>query len=105
MQYIVACYISPQLTMKQLILAIIISLLLFFMIADVAHAQTKIQLSGTLTDSTTHTPVGFATVSLKSDKNAPVKVMLTKDDGSFKLDVAQSGKYNLVISIVGYQTK
>jgi len=91
--------------MKQIILAIIVALLLFFMIADVARAQDKIQITGTLTDSTSHAPIGFATVSLKTDKNAPVKVMLSKDDGSFKLDVTKQGDYNLVVSVVGYQTK
>jgi len=80
-------------------------LLLFFMIADVARAQNKIQITGTLVDSTTHSPVGFATVSVKTAQNVPVKVMLSKEDGSFKFDLAQHIKYNLVINIMGYQTK
>jgi len=63
-------------------------------------------IKGTVIDSTTNQPVGYATVALEDAKTqASVKSMLTKDDGSFELKATTGKPYTLVIIFIGYLNK
>jgi hypothetical protein len=63
-------------------------------------------IKGTVIDSTTNQPVGYATVALEDAKTqVPVKSMLTKDDGSFELKSVTGKPYTLVIIFIGYLNK
>jgi outer membrane receptor protein involved in Fe transport len=71
-------------------------------------AQTKDSyiLKGNVTDSSKNEPLAYVTVSLQySATGEQVKSTLTKDDGSFELQVGKPGAYKLVLASMGYQTK
>ncbi len=73
-----------------------------------AIAQTKLpmcQLIGIVADSATKKPMDFVTLSLRSDRNIPVKTALTKSGGAFALEILSPSKYQLVLIFTGYQTK
>lgn len=64
------------------------------------------KISGVVTDSTTRKPVEYATVALMamaSDK--PVDGAVCDDKGKFAIRNIAPGKYRVVISFIGYETK
>ncbi len=83
----------------------LLSLLLFCF--SVTHAQSKLfKITGVVKDSASQKAMDYATVHLKlKSSGANVKSTLTKDDGSFLLEVADTGKYNLVVIGLGHQPK
>ncbi|WP_246229775.1 outer membrane beta-barrel family protein [Mucilaginibacter humi] len=69
------------------------------------QSPKNLTVKGTVTDSVTKQPVGYATIGLQNlQTRAIVKSVLTKDDGSFELTVP-AGKYQLAIANMGYQSK
>ncbi|OCX52729.1 TonB-dependent receptor [Mucilaginibacter sp. PPCGB 2223] len=71
-------------------------------------AQTTsgaLSLKGSVTDSVSHKPVEFATLTLKNAAKQPVKSTLTKTNGNFIFEKLTPGKYNLVLVSVGYVTR
>ena len=71
-------------------------------------AQTKqrnYQIIGVVVDSVTKKPIPFVTISLKDDKNLPVKTVLSKTEGTFILESFKVQNTQLVLMAVGYQTK
>jgi len=60
---------------------------------------------GKVTDAANKQPMAFTTVILKTDKNATVKQMITKTDGSFAFTGIPKANYNVVLVNVGYQNK
>ncbi|WP_276346386.1 DUF2012 domain-containing protein [Daejeonella sp. JGW-45] len=89
--------------MKQYLL-----LLLIFVSTSVFAQQgteTVYEVKGIAADSASQKILDYATIGLKTDKNAPVKSSLTKADGSFLLAGIKPGKYLLSVISVGYQTK
>ena len=69
-------------------------------------AQAKLyKLSGAIADSADKKPLDYITVVLKNDKNVTVKVMLTKNNGTFSFTGVAPLKYIIGLSAVGYQPK
>src|SRR5450432_2965570 len=67
------------------------------------YGQHNIKISGMLTDSLTHQPIGFATVALLNQQTkAPVKGIQTDTSGHFVLDNMPAGTFSLRITYVGY---
>jgi ferric enterobactin receptor len=66
----------------------------------------KGKIEGTVIDSTTKEMVAFATVALKKPNNSLVlDGVVTDDMGNFKFENVTNGKYEVVISFLGYQDK
>jgi len=88
--------------MKKLIL---IFFTIFFSVSVFGQTQKTLTVKGTITDSVTNQPIGYATVALQNAKTqASVKSTLAKDDGYFELTVP-AGKYQLVLANMGYKNK
>ena len=67
-------------------------------------ASSTYTVKGVLCDSLTHEPEAYATVRLLSfPSNKPLKVVTTKDNGSFAVGIGQSGKYMLELISLGKQ--
>lgn len=93
--------------MKKLCL-LITGFLFVFQVTKAQNISSKLTLkvSGKVQDSLTHEAVDYATVHLKeqiSGKN--IKSTLTKADGTFEFDVADTGKYTIVVVGLGYAAK
>ncbi|MCS3656207.1 SusC/RagA family TonB-linked outer membrane protein [Salinibacter ruber] len=73
-------------------------LLLFLLVPGLSHAQ-DITVSGTVTDTSTDTPLPGATVSLQGTSQGTA----TSSDGTYELTVPSEG--TLVFSFVGYTTR
>jgi len=74
---------------------------LLMLIAVTGHSQQSIKISGTVTDSITHEPIPFATVTLLSQQTkAPVKVTQIDSSGHFALGNVPAGAFALRISFV-----
>ncbi len=84
-------------------------LLLLLCVSSAAFAQTGTEtvyeIKGNTADSASQKNLDYTTVGLKTDKNIPVKSVLTKSDGSFLLSGIKAGKYLVSVISVGYQTK
>ena len=69
-----------------------------------AISQTKMKLSGTVSDSTR--PLGLVTVRLfKKINQAPLQTTLSKEDGSFQFNKPDSGNYILSFTHTGFAEK
>jgi len=76
------------------------------MLAVPALAQNIVLgLKGTVTDSVTHKPVEFVTLTLKNMAKQPIKSVLSKTGGNFSFEKLSPGKYTLFLVSVGYNTK
>ncbi len=63
------------------------------------------EIKGVTADSATQKTLDYTTVGLKTDKNVPIKSVLTKSDGSFLFSGIKAGKYLVSVISVGYHTK
>ena len=73
-----------------------------------AIAQTNLishTIKGTVADSITKKGLDFITVSLKTDKNVPVRTTLTKSDGSFSFAGIKPGNYSITVIAIGYKSQ
>ncbi|WP_374949562.1 TonB-dependent receptor domain-containing protein [Mucilaginibacter sp.] len=83
------------------VLACILSTLTF-----AQTAPQTITVKGIVIDSAVNKPLGYATIAITdAATNAPVKSMLTKDDGVFELGKLSQKAYKISIIYVGYRTK
>jgi len=81
---------------------------LFFLISCLsAKAQNnKGKISGKIIDSTNHTPVDYATISLyKQGSSSPFNGISTDEKGNFMIDHIPVGDYRITIDFIGYQRK
>ena len=62
--------------------------------------QMFYEISGRVVDSIDKKPIANASIFLS---NSTIGVT-TKDDGTFKLNVSKSGKYQVIVTVVGYTT-
>lgn len=69
-------------------------------ISATLHAQTPVRLSGTVTDSATGKPLPGVSIFLNSTSIGTV----THADGTFALNNIPRGRYQLVMSAIGYET-
>lgn len=81
----------------------IIAVTLLFSLACTAYAQ-EFQIKGKVI-STNNSPVEFANVILKTHDSVFVTGGITDQRGRFEMDNIKTGKYNLEISSIGYETK
>jgi hypothetical protein len=70
-----------------------------FLISFVLKAQ-QYYISGRITEIDTNTPLSGASVYI----NNSTKGTTTNSNGEYKLDALQAGKYEIVVSFVGYNT-
>lgn len=66
----------------------------------------KGKITGQVVDSMSNKAVEFASIVLiDQEKDKEVDGIISESDGSFKLNEVELGKYKLVISFLGYETK
>ncbi|RFZ95407.1 TonB-dependent receptor [Mucilaginibacter conchicola] len=91
--------------MKKLLLAVLLNCLC----VTLSLAQSPVQnisVKGLVIDSAVNKPLGFVTVALTdAASNAPVKSMLSKDDGTFEITGLAQKPYKLALVYMGYATK
>ncbi|MCC8411202.1 TonB-dependent receptor [Mucilaginibacter sp. UR6-1] len=82
---------------------VVVLLIMPFM---VKAQSTAVTLSGQITEPDTKTGVPFVSIVLKTDKDSTFKTgTVSNDEGRFTMADVTPGKYILVISSMGYQTK
>ena len=80
-------------------------LALLFVLPGYAFSQTKSQLSGTVSDSSSKA-LDLVTVRLfKKNNAAPLQVALSKDNGRFQLNKPDTGNYILSFTHTGFDEK
>lgn len=90
--------------MKQLLLAALGCF--FYAVTFAQTTQQTIIVKGIVIDSALNKSLGFATIAITDPTtNAPVKSMLTKDDGTFEIGKLPAKAYKLSLIYVGYKTK
>ena len=99
-------------TMKKYLLITILSLFVTLLSAQFGGfgggggPKIKGKISGSVVDSLTGQPVGFATVSLRrSGKEKIINGSLSEDDGDFSFTDISPGKYDIEVSFLGYTAK
>lgn len=82
-------------------------LLLFVLAASPSLAQqTKREISGRVTDAKDHSPLGFASVSVLSDKDSSLVIgAYTDDKGQFVLRFSSPDTVLIKVSYLGYQPR
>ncbi len=66
----------------------------------------KGKITGSVMDSLTKQPVGFATISLRKEGSAKIlNGALTEDNGKFSFTDIAPGKYDLEVSFLGYNVR
>jgi hypothetical protein len=69
-------------------------------------ATLKGKIEGSIIDSVSKEAVGFATIALrKPGSSVAIDGVITDDVGNFKLENVVTGKYNIVITFLGYEDK
>ncbi len=81
----------------------IYNLLVAIIVCQTLSAQT-LQIKGRVT-SVTKQPVEFANVILRKNDSTFVTGGMTDEKGRFSMENLQTGRYNLLVSSVGFQTK
>lgn len=68
--------------------------------------QSTTTIKGSITDSTTKTPLDYAVILLQDvATKKTIKTVQTNATGNFHLTINESGKYELAIGAVGYRNK
>jgi len=68
--------------------------------------KIKGKITGQIIDSLTNEKIGFATVVLsKAGKTKEINGVLTEENGKFKMTDIKTGKYDVIISFLGYNEK
>ena len=87
----------------------LVCLCLFFFLDS--HSQSPGQetpsttLTGVVLDSVGHQPIEYATISLfKEGSTNTINGALTNAQGKFKMEVVQTGKFDLLVESIGYQS-
>src|SRR5882672_2733322 len=89
--------------MKKFLLSAILPAFLF-VLPGYVHAQTKMKLSGTVSDSSK--PLALVTVRLyKKSNQPPLQTTLSKENGSFQFNKPDTGNYILSFTHTGFSEK
>ncbi|MEP7375157.1 MAG: outer membrane beta-barrel protein [Chitinophagaceae bacterium] len=89
--------------MRKFLLSSILAALLFFLPGYV-FAQTKMKLSGTISDSTK--PLSLVTIRIfKKINQPPLQTTLSKENGSFQFNKPDTGNYTLSFTHTGFAEK
>ncbi len=79
-------------------------IILLFTLPGYVFSQTKMKISGTVSDSSK--PLPLVTVRLLKVNNAtPLQTTLSKDNGSFQLNKPDTGNYILSFTHTGFEEK
>ncbi len=71
-----------------------------------AAQKGNVRIVGTVMDSTTNKPVEFAMVALTDvATNKPIDGAVCDDKGKFTINKVNAGKYKLVISFIGFESR
>lgn len=69
------------------------------------ESKKKSKISGTLVDESSQSSIAFANISLQDSKTSKiVDGTIANEDGKFEFKKLNVGLYNIIISLVGYQT-
>lgn len=86
-------------------LVVLFLLIFVFTHSSLMGQRQKVQLTGSVRDSVSSLPMGYASISVFSGAEKKlVTGNITSDDGSFRLELAE-GRFYAEISFVGYRTK
>jgi outer membrane receptor protein involved in Fe transport len=89
--------------MRKFLLSSILAALLFFLPGYV-FAQTKMKLTGTVSDSTK--PLSLVTIRIfKKINQPPLQTTLSKENGSFQFNKPDTGNYTLSFTHTGFAEK
>jgi outer membrane receptor protein involved in Fe transport len=89
--------------MKRVLLTAFLPAVLF-LLPGYAFSQTKMKLSGTVSDSSK--PLAFATIRIfKKNNTAPLQTTLSKENGSYELNKPDTGNYVLSFTHTGFAEK
>ena len=97
--------------MKQIITAFFTIILLTnanaqFPFGGQKSPSIKGNISGEIIDTSTNEAVGFASIVLKRASSEKIlNGVISEDDGKFKIGEVTTGKYDVVISFLGYEEK
>ena len=69
------------------------------------HAQNKSSLSGRIIDSSTNTPVDYATITLTKAGGKVVNGSTSDSSGNFTVSDIDTGLYNVSFEFIGYKKK
>lgn len=96
--------------LQRLFLILLVSTGTFPSLAQISNTPgsnlpTPPGLSGSIVDTTTQSPVSFATVALQDKAGKPLGGTTADLQGQFLLPGLSPGQYQLVVSFIGYQVK
>ena len=75
-------------------------------IISFGQTNNSFSISGTVADSTTKTPIEYASVAIyKINNTTPLTGMITNDKGVFVIHNLNKGEYLLKVNFMGYKTK
>lgn len=82
------------------------TLLVFILAVGTAAIAQHSKISGTVLDSLTRKPVEFANVALTpSSSETPIDGTICDEKGEFSLSKVAEGKYRVVISFIGFESR
>src|SRR3954462_12204917 len=79
-----------------------IAIIFLVLCHTICHAQKNIW--GRVADSATGKPLQFVTIKLLTQQNTPVKIAVTDSAGNYMLQAVFTGNYQLLYSLVGYDS-
>src|SRR2546430_5312380 len=89
--------------MRKLLLSVLVPAM-GFILPGYAFSQTKMKLSGTVSDSSK--PLALATIRIfKKNNTAPLQATLSNENGSFQLNKPNPGNYMLTVTHTGFAEK
>lgn len=74
---------------------------LLLLVLSISVAKSQVTVSGKVTDSLSHQPIPYATVTLKNNKKEDI-VSLSDKDGRFAIKNVSTGKHTISVSIFNY---
>jgi len=90
--------------MKRLLITILILSCCAFGMAQKQSSPVGVVIQGLVQDASTKTAIAYATVSVKDNDLKLIVAVITDEKGNFKLENVPLGKFNIHVSLMGYQT-
>lgn len=92
---------------KHAILRLVIISTVLFTQNITASGQTlaTTRITGIVADSATRTPLPMVTIRLRKENNETILIMVTQEDGSFKMPAVVPASYSISVEAIGYALK
>lgn len=90
--------------MKKRVFLIILSVIAFCCSVSAQNASAQYAVEGTVVDSLSGSPVGYATVAVLKSDSSLITAAAADGAGRFSVGLKEDGSYRLQISSVGYAT-